>query len=64
MSGIPHIPTIVSQEQHIIFVMLDLDALGCKFRQEFEPSRIRKQFENGQSTYQVLVNIQLGQMAD
>jgi hypothetical protein len=33
--------------------------VACKLGQEFETSRKRKQFENGQGAYQVLVSTQL-----
>jgi hypothetical protein len=42
-------------------MMPSTTAIACKLRQEFKPSRRRKQFEIGQGTYQVLVSIQLGQ---
>ncbi len=56
MSGILQIPIIISQEQHIRSVMLNIVVVAYKFRQESEPSKRRKQTKNGQSAYQVLVS--------
>jgi hypothetical protein len=44
--------------------MPDTLVVACKFKQEFEPSRRRKQSKNGQGTYQILVNNQLGRRVD
>ncbi len=57
MSGIPHIPIIVSHKQQIRSIMPQTTIVTCKFRQKAKPSR--SQLENGQVTYQVLMNIQV-----
>jgi hypothetical protein len=59
MSGIPHIPIIVSHKQQIRSIMPQTTIVTCKFGQKAKPSR-RSQLENGQVTYQILVNIQVG----
>jgi hypothetical protein len=59
INGIPQIPIIVSQEQQIRSVMLEITIVAYKFGQEFEPL-IRSQSENGQTTYKVPMNIQVG----
>jgi len=43
--------------------MLDIATITYKLKQEFEPSRRRKQYKNGKGTYQVLASTQLGQKA-
>jgi hypothetical protein len=40
--------------------MLDATIIACNLGQESKPSRRMKYFENGQGTYQILVNTQLG----
>jgi hypothetical protein len=43
--------------------MLNIATIAYKLKQEFEPSKRRKQSKNGKGTYQVLASIQLGQRA-
>jgi hypothetical protein len=59
---IPIISIIVSYEQQIKFMMLNITTIGYKLKQEFEPSRRRKQSKNDQGTYQVLMSTQLRQI--
>ncbi len=59
INAILQIPIIVSQEQPIRFLMLEITIVTYKLGQQFEPL-IRSQLENGQVTYQVLVSIQVG----
>ncbi len=46
------------REQQIRSIMPQTTIVTCKFRQKAKPSR--SQLENGQVTYQVLMNIQVG----
>jgi hypothetical protein len=62
VSAIPQIPIIVSHKQHIRSIMPQTTIVTCKLGQKVEPSR-RNQSKNGQATYQVLVNIQVGRRA-
>jgi hypothetical protein len=52
MGGIPQISINVSQEQRIWFVMLYIIIVACKSTS----LRRKSKFENGQSTYQILVS--------
>jgi hypothetical protein len=50
INAILQIPIIVSQEQPIRFLMLEITIVTYKLGQQFEPL-IRSQLENGQVTY-------------
>jgi hypothetical protein len=44
--------------------MPNTTTIACKLKQEFKPSKRRKQSKIGQGTYQVLVSTQLGRRGD
>jgi hypothetical protein len=53
MSGIPQIPTIVSQEQLISSMMPKIVVVACKLGTKATPSKRKSQSKNGQATYHI-----------
>ncbi len=64
MSGIPHRPNIVSQEQLVGSMMPKITIIICKLGTEVEPSRRKNQFENGQATHHKAMTTQVGKCID
>jgi hypothetical protein len=60
MNGIPQIPIIVSQKQHIGSVMPNIIIITCKLGQKSKPSKRRNQSKSGQATYMVPMTTQFG----
>jgi hypothetical protein len=66
MNGILQILVIVSKKkQQNRFVMPTTTIVACKFKQNFnEPFLKKKQSNNDQATYQILMSVQLGRNAN